>query len=406
MKINSLENKSIAILGFGVTGREVYEVLKDDYDVTIINDSVLDLDNAYTYDQFKAAGKAVDIIIKSPGVPYSHQMLVDNKHAFVTNDIELSYEVAQSRNVKIVAITGTNGKTTTTHFINEVLVNKGCNSFSCGNIGNSPLYVLANNDNVSHLVMELSSYQLKQVDQFHPNYGLFLNVTPDHIDYHGDFADYANSKANLYKHMTEDDVLVVSKQVKEHLVVPEFALTEAKEDELTAITTVSMPKQNYSLIYQLLINMGLDKSYIIEQINKFSGLEHRMELIKSNNPFTVINDSKATNVQATNVAISNVNRPTVLIVGGSEKVEDYTKLDYQNGNIKQVISYGDTRSKFDFIPNLIKYEKFADAVIEAMSLTNENEILLLSPACASFDQHQNYGERGLEFKRLVKERNE
>ncbi len=410
MKISSLSNKKIAILGFGVTGREVYSALKSSYDITIVNDMPVDGYKTVDYQQVEEQGLSFDIIIKSPGIPYSHPLLQTSK-AVVTNDIELSYEVIKENRLttKIVAVTGTNGKTTTTKFISDVLTKAGHQSFACGNIGQSPLYVLSQTLNVDYLVMELSSYQLKQVNQFHPNFGLFLNVSPDHIDYHGDFADYLNSKCNLFKNMTAEDGLVLGPElITDHPEVnwPNFASYGVSEDLLTAIKTVTMPKQNYSLIFDLLLKMGLDKQFIIKQINDFSGLEHRLELVESSHDFKVINDSKATNVNATNVAISNLNAPTTLIVGGSIKVEDYTLLNYQDENIKQVIAYGVAKEKFSFIPGVMMFDDFTEAVKKAIEITNENEILLLSPACASFDQHQNYGQRGTQFKQIIKGLNE
>lgn len=410
MKISSLEKKSIAILGFGVTGQEVYQVLSRNYNITIVNDKPVEGYNTLTVTEVISKAIDFDVIIKSPGVPYSHPLLQVST-GLVTNDIELTYEVINQYGLstKIVGVTGTNGKTTTTQFISDVLNASGAKSITCGNIGQSPLLALDQNLSADYLVMELSSYQLKQVNKFKPDYGLFLNISPDHIDYHGDFSDYLNSKCNLFKNMTAADILVLEPQmVKQHPSInwPNFATYGVSEQRLKAVTTIAMPKQNYCLIFDLLSNIGFEDEFIINQLNNFKGLEHRLELVESKYPFKAINDSKATNVNATNVAIKGLNAPTVLIVGGSEKVEDYTLLNYKNPNIKQVVAYGGTREKFNFIPDLVKFEDFTEAVKYAINVTGENEILLLSPACASFDQHKNYGERGNQFKLILKGTNE
>ncbi len=403
MKINSLENKKIAILGYGVTGHEVHTALAN-YKPIIVNDTIVDVENSYTPASLKAAKIKVDIIIKSPGVPYSHPFL-QNQQALITNDIELSYQYLQEQksNCKIVAITGTNGKTTSTHFITEVLKSEGRNAIACGNIGQSPLLVLANNPNLDYLVMELSSYQLKQVNQFSPDYSLFLNITPDHIDYHGNFTDYLESKCKLFANASEN--LVVDAQIINDYgsYIPPFATSGI---ELAGINCPSMPKQNYVLIADLLVKMGISESKIVKHINQFSGLEHRLEKVNGNFDYDVINDSKATNVEATNVALSNIDRPTTLIVGGSIKQENYQLLQINNKLIKNVISYGAAKDCFDFIPNVHKYDDFESAVKAALNLVGCGELVLLSPACASLDQHRNYMERGNQFKALVKGHNE
>ncbi|WOO88514.1 UDP-N-acetylmuramoyl-L-alanine--D-glutamate ligase [Mollicutes bacterium LVI A0078] len=403
-----MNNKKIALLGFGVTGREVYKCLDVEYDITIINDNPVDDFDTKTVEQ--VADIKFDIIIKSPGVPYSHPFL-QGRDCVITNDIELAYEVIVDNmlDTKIIAITGTNGKTTTTQFISDVLASAGFKSYTCGNIGQSPLLILNQTLNVDYLVMELSSYQLKQVNKFHPNFGLFLNVSPDHIDYHGDFADYLNSKCNLFKNMTSNDCLVLDEtMVAEHNEVkwPSFAIGGADESLLAEVTTVSMPKQNYRLIFNLLLKAGIASEFIINSLNNFAGLEHRLELVENDLGFRVINDSKATNVNATNVAISNLNGPTTLIVGGSIKVEDYTLLNYQDSNLKNIIAYGAAKDKFSFIPNVQMFDDFEQAVLFAVGKTSSGETLLLSPACASFDQHPNYGERGKQFKQIIKGTNE
>lgn len=406
MKISTLDNKKIAILGFGLTGKEVYASLVSDYDVTIINDNPVPGYEVYNANQAWELNLEFDIVIKSPGVFYSNPFLQWTK-AEITNDIELSYQYIKEQNLdtKIVAVTGTNGKTTTTQFVCDVLNEQGYVANTCGNIGQSPLTVLDNSTKLDYLVMELSSYQLKQVNTFKPDFGLFLNISPDHIDYHGDFEDYINSKCNLFKNMTTKDKLVLDKSMIENnsnIDWPNFATTGCSEELLNKVTTPTMPKQNCVLIIDLLLQLGIDSKVAIDAINNFKGLEHRLEVVECDYDFDIINDSKATNIEATNVAINSMVKPTTLIVGGSEKVEDYTKLHYLDKHIKYIIAYGDTREKFGYIPNVMKYEYFEDAVLKGLEITGRDEVLLLSPACASFDQHTSYVNRGYHFKQIVK----
>lgn len=209
--------------------------------------------------------------------------------------------------------------------------------------------------------------------------------------------------------MTEQDGLVLDRSLVDdypEIKWPSFASFGVSDSQLQSIKTMAMPKQNYRLIFDLLLKVGIDQEYIIAQINKFQGLEHRLELVESNHDYIVINDSKATNVEATNVAISNLTSDATLIVGGSEKVEDYTRLNYASKFVNHVIAYGAAKDNFNFIPNIILIDDFTSAVKKAMSITKANEVLILSPACASFDQHQNYIERGNQFKQIIRGENE
>lgn len=407
MKISSLENKKIAILGFGVTGKEVFECLSNDHNLTIVNDVKVEGYKTYTFEEVEKLNMDFDVIIKSPGVLYTHPLLTKTS-AKITNDIELSYEYVKNEKLptKIIGITGTNGKTTATHFIATVLNSSGLVAKECGNIGQSPLKSLAENKGVDYLVIELSSYQLKQIDKFHPDFGLFLNISADHIDYHGSFEDYLQSKCKLFKNMTERDGLVIEPTLIENypqIKWPNFATTGCSISDLKKLDTINMPVVNCLLIIDLLQKIGIDKTSIIEQLNEFKGLEHRLERVETKHPFIVINDSKATNVNATNVAIANLKKPTVLIVGGSLKKEDYTLLNYDTPNIKVIIAYGEAKEQFNFITDVIKITSFKEAVLKALELVGNDEILMLSPACASYDQHTNYAKRGEEFKEIVKE---
>ncbi len=406
MKIKSLDNKKIAILGFGVTGKEVFNALSSSYNITIINETPAFGCKTISTQYVVENNIEFDIIIKSPGVLYSNPIL-QRPNQTITNDIELSYEyIFENKiNTKIVAITGTNGKTTTTQFITNVLNKTKKKAIACGNIGLSPLQVLKDNNAIDYLVMELSSYQLKQVDKFHPQYGMFLNISSDHIDYHGTFDDYLKSKCNLFKNMNENDTLIIDENVINcypQINWPFFSSIGASLDELREINTLTMPKQNYKLIYELLKRLNISESLIIDEINNFGGLEHRLELVMSNHKFKVINDSKATNITATNTAIKNLDKMTTLIVGGSIKKEDYTLLNYQNKFLKNVIAYGQARNEFTFIDDIYLIEDFNLAVKKAIEITMNDEILLLSPGCASFDQHKNYEQRGQVFKEIIK----
>lgn len=399
MKFNCLEAKKIGILGFGVTGKEVYECLKDDHQLVIINDELVAGYEVYSPEEVPD----LDVIIKSPGISYDHPLLKSTK-AIITNDIELSYLWIKQQKLptKIIAITGTNGKTTTTQFISDVL-NLTYTAAPCGNIGTSPLTIL-NNNNVDFLVMELSSYQLKQVDKFTPDYSLFLNISPDHLDYHHTFDDYLQSKCKLFANQSFQPLVILNEVVTKYkLKLPEsstFGVDEVIKDQISSST---IPWVNLKLIIDLLLHIGIDLETIIKCANNFKGLPHRLELLENTKDVKVINDSKATNVNATNAGIATMTTPTILLVGGSVKQEDYRLLDSDNEHIIQVVSYGQAASKFAHIKEIVSFEDFQSSVKYCLEQIKPGQTLLFSPSCASFDQHKNYVERGLQFKNIVKE---
>lgn len=419
MNFPMFENKKVVILGFGVTGQEVYEQIHATTDLYIINDTIVNLKNSYTYEQFTELGIEIDICIKSPGVSFNHPFLQSFK-GLVINDIELAYLYIKDNNLatEIIAITATNGKTSTTAFIAEFLRGQGRNAFECGNIGKSPLKILNENSNIDYLVMELSSYQLKSLQQFKAQYSLFLNCTPDHIDYHGTYEDYLYSKCQIFKNMTEDCKLYINQQVLlqaqtiDSIRINELIATIQNNENVQIISAdnyvkldikTMMPVENYQFIYRLLIDLGFETQIIIAKLAAYNGMEHRFEYVGTKAGVDFINDSKATNVCATNNAINNISTKCIMLLGGSLKNEDYTLLDLSNNNIYQYIAYGANQAKFAFIPNIIFCENLQTAFTKAVEISNAGDTIILSPASASFDQFKNYEQRGQLFKQLVED---
>ncbi len=408
MKLELLKNKVVVILGLGISGIDVIELFqKNNIDFYALDDGdCSDISNKYnikihTSDEFFAMNIMPDVIVKSPGIKYSHKIVSMNKKASIINDIELAYDICVSRGIKIVGVTGTNGKTSTTTFITRLLKHNGFKAYSCGNIGTSILSVLRDKEIIDYLVVELSSFQLKSIVDFKCDYAFFLNISEDHLDYHEDFKEYFDCKLNIVKNSTtsgyffiKDDIAFNTKKLT--LLKNDFDL-----DIISGLNLGGVNPENVKLVYQFCKIVGIDPDSIVELFgSNYKPLEHRLEFVANINGVNYINDSKATNVEATKSALSQLEN-VILLVGGSDKGEDLTKLKDHLSNVIQVIAYGDNKEKFDFIDKLIKCETLADALSIAKSIASRDNVILLSPASASFDQFKNFEHRGSEFKKLV-----
>ncbi len=404
-------DKKIMLLGFGVTGQDVLKtLLEKKADVIVVDDNISEKTaeylrqnqiNFYTTDAAVSKQIEFDYIIKSPGIRYSNPLIKNIDQSKVINDIEISYYLTQNTDTKIIAITGTNGKTSTTSFVTELLNTAGYRAFSCGNIGISPIRILQENEKVDYLVMELSSFQLKAIDKFRADYAFFLNFSPDHLDYHDDLADYYNSKLNVVKNIPTSKLLFAGEPIKVEGLDLEIKLPIDKVPERLTTNLKGLSRINMNLIYQFSKELKIDDATFIKALDKnYHGLEHRCEFVGEKDGIKFYNDSKATNVESTRIALEQLNN-VVLLVGGSDKGEDLTRLNKYSKNVKQTIAYGANQDQFTMEP----MDKAADlemALKQALKYATAGDVVLLSPSSASYDQYNNYEERGRHFKALVK----
>ncbi|MBG6131323.1 UDP-N-acetylmuramoylalanine--D-glutamate ligase [Aquimarina sp. EL_43] len=380
-----------------------------------------------------------DIVMKSPGIPDKVALIAKlyKKGIPVVSEIEFAakYTAAQ-----IVGITGSNGKTTTTMLTHYVLQNGGLKANMAGNIGDSFAKQVAEND-APFYVLELSSFQLDGIEDFAPHIAVLTNITPDHLDrYEYQFESYIASKFRIAMNQNENDYFiydaddtVITEYLKQHPVRSKllpFSLTKKvengaylEEENITIIidnNKVIMPTTNLALkgnhnvknamaaatVSQLL---KIRKATIRECLENFHGVEHRLEDVLKINNVQYINDSKATNVNATFYALDAMKSATVWIVGGVDKGNDYTELySLVNEKVKAIICLGVDNSKIinafgNCVDNIIETQSMKEAVNMAYKIAERNENVLLSPACASFDLFKNYEERGRQFKEAVRE---
>lgn len=404
-------DEKLMLLGFGVTGQDVLKtLLQKNADVCVVDDNIneatanyLNSENVkfYTTEEATKQNVKFDYVIKSPGIRYTNPLIKGLDNRKIINDIEISYYLTENTDTKIVAITGTNGKTSTTSFVTELLRTAGYNAFSCGNIGISPIRVLTENKNVDFLVMELSSFQLKAVDKFTADYAFFLNFSPDHLDYHEDLADYYNSKLNVVKNVPTSKILFAGEKIEQELPGIEIKLPLDQVTERLTTNLKGLSRTNMNLIYQFSKELNIDDTTFIKTLDEnYHGLEHRCEYIGEKNGIKFYNDSKATNVESTRIALEQLDN-VILLVGGSDKGEDLTRLNQYAKSVKQTIAYGANQDNFTMEP-MDKVTDLAQALTKALEYAKSGDVVLLSPSSASYDQYKNYEERGRHFKTLVK----
>ena len=402
----NLENKSILLLGLGATGKEVLTYYKNQkLTITLVDDfygkSTYEGNKVYKTKDILKMNLDIDVIIKSPGIRYSNEVLLKYNNVEVTNDIELAYYESLHRNLKIIGVTGTNGKTSIVTLISEVLKYSGYKSFACGNIGVSPLTILDQNKEIDYLVIELSSFQLKQIDKFKTYAAFILNITPDHLDYHEDFTDYFNSKLNIIKNKpTTGNVYVGGDFMLENIncILPEYNLLIEEES-----INMGLNINSIKLVAMFLESENIDLSNLYEYLTKNNkGIEHRIEFVTKVNDISYYNDSKATNVEASSLALQRLTN-IILIVGGSDKNEDLDLLKNYTKNVKIIIAYGENKHKFNFSDNIIYVDNIYEATDVAKKSAVRGDNILLSPASASYDQFTSYIDRGNKFKTYVLE---
>lgn len=378
-----------------------------------------------------------DVVMKSPGIPDKVQIVKDlkAKGIRVISEIEFAYPYAKNFSI---GITGSNGKTTTTLLTHHVLKQAGLDVGIAGNIGDSYAQQIAENPNRAY-VLELSSFQLDGIENYKPHIAIITNLSPDHLDrYDYEYQNYIDAKFRITMNQTEDDYLVydaddieiqkwlANNKTKAQLVP--FSLTQIletgaylknnniiamiKEENVTIPTNEIAIEGKHNvknamaatLVAQM---MRVRKQTIRESLSNFDAVPHRLEKVNRVNKVLYINDSKATNVNATYFALESVSAPTIWIVGGVDKGNDYDELmSFVNEKVKAIICLGIDNDKIKqtfsrVVDVMIETTSMKEAVKLAHNMAEEGDTVLLSPACASFDLFKSYEDRGDQFKEEV-----
>jgi UDP-N-acetylmuramoylalanine--D-glutamate ligase len=378
-----------------------------------------------------------NVVMKSPGIPEKSPIVkkLVEKGISIISEIEFASDFTQA---KTIGITGSNGKTTTTMLTYHLLKEGGLNVGLGGNIGKSFAWQVAE-ENYDYYVLELSSFQLDGISQYRPDIAIITNISPDHLDrYEYKYENYIASKFRITMNQQEEDYLIYDaddeaisnwfKQNKTKAKLIPFSLNKTfengafiKDDTMDIIINneefemktgeVSLEgkhnMKNAMAATSVAQLMKIRKQTIRESLSNFQGVEHRLEKVLKIQNVQYINDSKATNVNATFFALDSMTVPTVWIVGGVDKGNDYSELmPLVREKVKAIICLGIDNKKIieafsDVVDMMVEVDNMRDAVNTAKHLTEKGDAVLLSPACASFDLFQNYEDRGKQFKVAV-----
>ena len=436
-----IENKNILIMGFGVTGKTALKFLKEFPCKIYVYDSNQDLHKLNVEEDFIIFKEEdlddIDLIVKSPGIYPFHELLekAREKDIEIISDIELSYRNLKTNNV--IAVTGTNGKTTTTTILGDIL-KRVAKTYVVGNIGRGILEITKEASDDDYVVIEASSFQLEDTIKFKPHIGVLTYVTSDHLDWHKTRQNYVDAKFKIFKNQDENDFAILNYEDKD--LAEEYKLKAEKyyfsmekigdkgayvdngniyfnngevTEEVLDIKDIKIPGDHNvrnimaAIIACKLLNIDLD--LIKKSILSFTGVEHRIEFVREVDGVKYYNDSKGTNPDSTEVAVAAMDGDVVLIAGGYDKGADFDNLiEKSKDKIKTAILFGETAEK---ISNSCKKsgvefyitEDLKKAVELARKLSSSGDDVLLSPACASWDMYKSYEIRGQHFKDLVKE---
>jgi len=400
-------------------------------------------DSGIAYEEGKHTSRALDTdyVVTSPGVPDTAKILVEasQQGLAVYSEIEVAAWFCQA---PIVAITGSNGKTTTTSLLGSIFASTGKTTFVAGNIGNPFSNVVTDAQADDVVVLEVSSFQLDHINSFRPDVSVLLNISPDHMDRYGDdLSAYAESKIRICENQTESDAFIYNLDddvIKHSLAAKDWTSgpnrfpysladrseaagfirdnvlvlrTGAKEEVLMHSNELALRGRHNtgnSLAAAIAARVMEVRSDIVRtSLSSFEGVPHRLEMVREVEGIQYVNDSKATNVNAVWYALESMNQPVILIAGGRDKGNDYEPLKkLVSERVRVLIAVGESAEKVqaslgDRVDQCILAESMGDAVRYASLLGRPGEIVLLSPACASFDMFENFEERGDEFKRLV-----
>jgi UDP-N-acetylmuramoylalanine--D-glutamate ligase len=383
-------------------------------------------------------------VIKSPGIPDKSPIIkaLKEKQIPIISEIEFA---GRYTNAKMICITGSNGKTTTTMLTYHILKEAGLNVGLAGNVGKSFALQVAE-ENHDYYVLELSSFQLDNMYDFKADVAILLNITPDHLDrYHYDFQEYAEAKFRILQNQTENDYFIFwADDPTIQLKIKNYELKDKLKMKLLPFSLKTHPSEGLGGAFiennQLIMNtqtqfampinelalkgthniynsmaaalaasvMNIKNDNIRRSLSNFEGVEHRLEYVASVRGIAFINDSKATNVNSCWYALQSMTTPVVLILGGTDKGNDYSEIEnLVREKVHTLICLGVDNAKLvDFfsgkVPNIIEKKSMEEAVKQAYTSAHKGDTVLLSPCCASFDLFKNYEERGKKFKENVR----
>lgn len=444
----NLKNKNILLVGLAKTGistikhlnklgaKVVVNDIKDKDKLKGILDELSDLNNVeYILGYHPENVDDIDMAVVSPGVPLDLPFILKlkSKNIEIIGEVELAYRLSQ--NPMFIGITGTNGKTTTTSLVGEIFKKANIDTYIVGNIGNPVIDTVDTANENSVLVTELSSFQLESIDTFKPHVSAILNFTEDHLNRHHTMEAYMEAKARIFKNQDEKDFCILNydnedvKSLSDNVEAKKIFFSRKKsldcgiyldEDNNIIINIdkkikllnkdeLSLPGnhnlENCMAAAAIAYVSNIDIDVIREVLKTFAGVEHRQEFVRNLNGIMFVNDSKATNPDSSIKAIESYNRPIILIAGGMDKQSSFDEfLDVAKENVYALVLLGETAQRikecaqnkgFD---NITVVKDMKEAVNASYQIAKGGDVVLLSPACASWDMYKSFEVRGIDFK--------
>lgn len=436
-RIDQFENKKVLVLGLAKSGESAAHLLDKLGAIVTVNDGKPFEENPAAQSLLEEGIKVVTgghplelldedfaLMVKNPGIPYSNPMIEKalEKGIPVLTEVELAYLISEA---PIIGITGSNGKTTTTTMIGEVLTAAGQNGLLSGNIGYPASQVAQTATDKDTLVMELSSFQLMGIQEFHPEIAVITNLMPTHIDYHGSFEAYVAAKWNIQNNMTVADYLVlnfnqeIAKELatKTNATVVPFSTLEKVDgayladgylyfrgEKVMAADEIGVPGshnvENALATIAVAKLRGVDNETVKETLSAFGGVKHRLQFVDQINGVKFYNDSKSTNILATQKALSGFdNSKVILIAGGLDRGNEFDELVPDITGLKKMVILGQSAERVKRAADkadvaYVDATDIADATRKAYELAEEGDVVLLSPANASWDMYANFEVRG------------
>lgn len=385
--------------------------------------------------------KDIDFAVVSPGVPLELDYIVEIKNLGkeVISEIELAYRVGIEKKIDFIGITGTNGKTTTTSIVGEIIKSAGFETYVVGNIGNPAIQAVEEAGKGAVMVTELSSFQLESVSEFKPRVSSVLNLTEDHLNRHHTMENYAKAKMNIFAKQDKNDVCVLNyddeitrdmalscnakviyfsrlNKLEEGVCLDEenniLVNLNGKSKLAMNSKKLSLPGghnlENCMAAMAICLEYGVDIEVIKNVLMTFKAVEHRLEYVDTVEGVVYVNDSKGTNPDSTIKAVQSYDKPIILIAGGYDKGSDFNELfEIAKKFVRSVVILGQTSeliektAKKHGIEDTYIVENMSEAVKKSHEIANSDEVVLLSPACASWGMYNNYEERGDDFKENV-----
>lgn len=432
--------KKVLVLGMARSGYEVSKLLSKYNNEIIVTDKKKQDDEhlntlkelgvkfILSDDPIDLLDSSFDLVIKNPGISYNHPLILKaiELGVKVVNEVEVAYHFLPE-DAFIIAITGSNGKTTTTTLCYEFVKQMGLPVHLGGNIGYPVSQIAENVKPKDIVVLEISGHQLHDCYDFNPNIAVLTNLTEVHTDFFGTHENYVDHKLRIFRNQTENNIAVINKVTEDNykfadnvkskkIYFSSNVETDAcvkdnaiyyNGEKIIDISDIKLKgMHNYENIMCAIIatkELNISNDTIREVLSNFYGVEHRIEYVNTINGVEFYNDSKATNVKSTEIALNSFSNPTILIMGGLDRHHSFEDLKDDLDHVEYIVCYGETKFRIkDFCESINKpcivVDNLREAVRSAYSKSKEGYTILLSPACASWDQYDNFEIRGREFK--------